>query len=68
MNRSILLILLLYSMLFAFFEEDEDTVAKTLQVPKAQRHVKVSVVKPKAADIPIETHASGVVEATMEHI
>ena len=67
MNRSILLTLLLCSALLAFFEEDEDRAAKTLQVPKVQRHVKVSVVKPKAADVPIETHVRGVVEAAMEY-
>jgi len=67
MNRQSLLIfsllLLFTSSLFSFFEDNDEETAKTLQVPKLERHVKVSVVSPKIANIPMSQTVTGITEA-----
>ncbi len=64
-KRSLLifsLLLLFSSSLFAFFEDNDEETAKTLQVPKQERHAKVSVVFPKNATIPMSQTVTGITE------
>lgn len=56
------LLLLFSSFLFSFFEDD-DEAAQTLQVPKLERHVKISIVAPKPATMPMSQTVTGVTEA-----
>lgn len=49
--------------LYAFFDEDEAT--KTLEVPVEERHVKVSVVSPKTADMNISIEVHGITEPVL---
>ncbi|WP_294958021.1 efflux RND transporter periplasmic adaptor subunit [Sulfurovum sp.] len=66
MNRQSLLIfsllLLFSSSLFSFFEDNDEETAKALQVPKQERHVKVSVVSPKIASMPMSHTVTGITE------
>ncbi|MBU1643058.1 hypothetical protein KKE54_06825 [bacterium] len=63
MNKKIPVFLLLIALpLFAFFNDDDDKPDQTLQVPKEQRHVKVSVVSPQSSEAVIGLNTRGVVE------
>jgi len=66
MTKQFLLILgfllLFSSSLFSFFEANDEETAKTLQVPKQERHVKVSVVSPKTANMPMSQTVTGITE------
>ncbi len=56
------LLLLFSSSLFSFFEDNDEETAKALQVPKQERHVKVSVVSPKIANMLMSQTVTGITE------
>ncbi|QOR61275.1 efflux RND transporter periplasmic adaptor subunit [Sulfurovum sp. ST-21] len=55
-------LLLFSSSLFSFFEDNGKEIAKTLQYPKQKHYVKVSVINPKLANIPISQTVTGITE------
>ena len=61
------LIFLISTSLFGFFDDDEESAAQILQIPKEARHVKVSVITPRPADMPIDITVGAVVESVLEH-
>jgi len=64
-KRSLLifsLLLLLSFSLFSFLEDKADAKVKTLQVSEQERYVKVSIVSPKIANMPISQTVTGITE------
>ena len=60
--RLIVMMLILPTILFGFFEDEDENKAAILQVPKKERHIKISVVTPKPVAIPISQMVIGVTQ------
>lgn len=59
-------ILISTSSLFALFEDSDDERAKTLKVPKTERHVKVSLASPLRSSMPLNQTVTGITEPRLK--